>query len=204
MNADRTPKMPVAQTLYGEIVYWVTIVAAIICMIGPVLSMYNVEGNVLNPHYLFAAIFEGKDAHTIWNEVGGGFPGGHFYFTHRKASGKAVEVRVISGPVNYRGITALYSIIRTAEAEETVESYSFDVQTKQDQGQQMKYRQIFDLMPHAGIILDRELRVVDANSRFIQEFKYDYKEVIGQYIHLLLCPIALMWVRPLELFSHSC
>jgi hypothetical protein len=74
--------MPRAQIVYGEIVYWVTIVSAIICMIGPVIAMVSVDDNVLNPHYLFASIFEGKSAETIWNEVGDGFPGGHFYLDH--------------------------------------------------------------------------------------------------------------------------
>ncbi len=41
--------------------------------------MSNTDNNVLNPHFLFAKIFEGKDAQTVWEEVGGGFPGGHFY-----------------------------------------------------------------------------------------------------------------------------
>ena len=81
MTAEEAPKMPRAQTVYGAIVYWVTIVSCLICMVGPVISMANVENNVMNPHYLFAGIFEGKDATTIWQEVGGGFPGGHFWFT---------------------------------------------------------------------------------------------------------------------------
>jgi len=80
MTAEETPIMPRAQLVYGAIVYWITIAAAIICMIGPVISMASVDNNVLNPHYLFAGIFEGKDAATVWQEVGGGFPGGHFYF----------------------------------------------------------------------------------------------------------------------------
>jgi len=79
MSAEERPVMPRAQIIYGEIVYWVTITAAIICMIGPVISMVSVENNVMNPHYLFSSIFEGKNAETIWQEVGGGFPGGHFY-----------------------------------------------------------------------------------------------------------------------------
>ena len=82
MNTDNKPIMPKAQIVYGEIIYWLAILAAIICMIGPVIAMSSVEDNVLNPHYLFASIFEGKDAQTIWNEVGGGFPGGHFYLQH--------------------------------------------------------------------------------------------------------------------------
>ena len=80
MNAEQPPKMPRSQIWYGEIVYLVTILACIICMIGPVLSVASPENNVLNPYKLFNAIFEGKNAKTVWQEAGGGFPGGHFYF----------------------------------------------------------------------------------------------------------------------------
>jgi len=80
MTAEERPKMPRVQLVYGEIIYWSAIVAAILCMIGPVIAMAFVDNNVLNPHYVFAAIFDGKNTETIWQEVGGGFPGGHFWF----------------------------------------------------------------------------------------------------------------------------
>ncbi|MFC1856781.1 hypothetical protein ACFL9U_02000 [Thermodesulfobacteriota bacterium] len=79
MNVEQRPKMPRSQIWYGEIVYWVTILACIVCMIGPVISVASPENNVLNPYKLFNAIFEGKNAQTVWQEAGGGFPGGHFY-----------------------------------------------------------------------------------------------------------------------------
>ena len=82
MSTEQAPKMPRAQTIYGEIVYWITILACIICMIGPVISVAAPEKNVLNPYKLFNAIFQGKDAQTVWQEVGGGFPGGHFYLKY--------------------------------------------------------------------------------------------------------------------------
>ncbi len=82
MNTPETPKMPRAQTIYGAIVYWVTILSCIICMIGPVVSVASPDNNVLDPYKLFNAIFEGKDAETVWQEVGGNFPGGHFYLKH--------------------------------------------------------------------------------------------------------------------------
>ncbi len=82
MNAEKSPEMPRSQIVYGEIVYWVTIVACIICMVGPVISVANPENNKLNPFKLFEAIFQGKSAETVWQEVGGGFPGGHFYLKH--------------------------------------------------------------------------------------------------------------------------
>ncbi|MBW2622033.1 MAG: hypothetical protein JRD68_03940 [Deltaproteobacteria bacterium] len=79
MSASERPKIPDAQIVYGEVVYWITIVAAIFCMVGPVIAVANIDNNVLNPHFLFQAIFEGKTPEVIWEEVGGGFPGGHFY-----------------------------------------------------------------------------------------------------------------------------
>ena len=82
MEVNGKCRIPASQVLYGDIVYWVTILAAIVCMVGPFLSMIFVDRNVLNPHYLFAAVFSGKDVEAIWNEVGRGFPGGHFWYDY--------------------------------------------------------------------------------------------------------------------------
>ena len=82
MSTQKIPKIPKTATLYGSIVYWITIASCIVCMIGPVIAVAFPNKNVMNPYKLFNAIFQGKDAATIWQEVGGGFPGGHFYFTH--------------------------------------------------------------------------------------------------------------------------
>lgn len=82
MSTEKIPSIPKAASVYGAIVYWITIVSCIICMVGPVISVAFPDKNVMNPYKLFNAIFQGKDAATIWNEVGGGFPGGHFYLTN--------------------------------------------------------------------------------------------------------------------------
>ncbi len=82
MSAQETPKIPPVQIVYGAIVYWITILACLICMVGPVISVASPGNNVLNPYKLFTVIFEGKDAQTVWQEVGGEFPGGHFYLNH--------------------------------------------------------------------------------------------------------------------------
>ncbi|MFC2047398.1 hypothetical protein ACFLTK_03900 [Chloroflexota bacterium] len=72
-------KFPVSQIVFGEIIYWLCVLSAIVCMIGPVIALLSVDGNIMNPHYLFASIFEGNTVDVVWNEVGGGFPGGHFW-----------------------------------------------------------------------------------------------------------------------------
>jgi len=73
------PKIPLPQIVYGKIVYWLCLIAAFICAIGPVMGMAFSDNNLLNPHYLFFAIWEGSKPEVVWQEVGGGFPGGHFW-----------------------------------------------------------------------------------------------------------------------------
>ncbi|MDQ7784017.1 MAG: hypothetical protein RDU20_14130 [Desulfomonilaceae bacterium] len=75
-------QMPRAQIWYGEVVYWLCIVSAMICAVGPVISLASPEDNVLNPFALFGAIWQGKTAAEVWQIAGGGFPGGHFYLTN--------------------------------------------------------------------------------------------------------------------------
>lgn len=82
MSTEKAPEMPKSALIYGSIVYWVTIASCIICMIGPVIAVAFPEKNVMNPYKLFNAIFAGKSPEAIWNEVGGGFPGGHFYLKY--------------------------------------------------------------------------------------------------------------------------
>jgi len=79
MSIQNRPKMPPAQIYYGEIVYWITILACIVCMIGPVISLAFPERNILDPYNVFNSIFQGKSAEEVWQSVGGRFPGGHFY-----------------------------------------------------------------------------------------------------------------------------
>ena len=72
-------RIPVSQRVFGETVYWLCVLSAVVCMIGPVIALLSVGNNTMNPHFLFASIFEGNTADEIWREVGGGFPGGHFW-----------------------------------------------------------------------------------------------------------------------------
>lgn len=72
------PKISLPQIVYGEFIYWLSIIAAIICTIGPVIIMVFPDNNVMNPHYLFSTIWVSKSVEAVWQEEGG-FPGGHFW-----------------------------------------------------------------------------------------------------------------------------
>lgn len=93
----REAKVPRAQIVFGEVVYWFCIAAAIICIIGPLIAMLAVGKNVMNPHYLFATIWEGKNAEAIWQEVGGGFPGGHFWLRNLGAGDAFTQLGLVIG-----------------------------------------------------------------------------------------------------------
>ena len=73
------PRSSLPRVVYGRFIYLLSIIAAMICTIGPVIAVVYRDKNFMNPHYLFFAIWQGKDPETVWQEIGGGFPGGHFW-----------------------------------------------------------------------------------------------------------------------------
>lgn len=72
------PKPPLSAFVYGEIVYWGTIVGAIIVIIGFVIAFLT-QANVMDPGYVFSAIWEGKTSTEIWQKAAGSLPRGHWY-----------------------------------------------------------------------------------------------------------------------------
>ena len=96
-HVDERPRMPRAQLVYGEMIYWFAIGAAIICMIGPVIAMAAPENNVINPHFLFSAIFEGKSAEEIWALSGDDISGGHFWMDNLSAGDGFTQLGLVIG-----------------------------------------------------------------------------------------------------------
>ena len=78
----KRPKVPRAQNVYGRLVYWLSIAAAVICTIGSVVTVAFPNNNLMDPHSLFSTIWEGNDPEAVWQEVGEGFPGGHFWINN--------------------------------------------------------------------------------------------------------------------------
>jgi hypothetical protein len=70
---------PLSQRVYGGFVYWLSILAALICTVAEFLTVALPGRNNLNPQYLFSAIWQGKSPSEVWQTVGKGFPGGHFW-----------------------------------------------------------------------------------------------------------------------------
>lgn len=53
------PLVPTSQRVFGELVYWITVISAIICILGPLIAFTDMGNNQLNPHYLMQNIFDG-------------------------------------------------------------------------------------------------------------------------------------------------
>lgn len=80
------PKIKQSQIVFGDIVYWITVIAAIICMIGPVMSFVSIDGNVINPQFLFANMWSGMGIDGILETSGEVQAKGH-YWIHSLSSG---------------------------------------------------------------------------------------------------------------------
>ena len=88
---------PLPQRVYGNIIYWLSIVAAMLCTVAPVIAITFVSKNVMDPHYLFYTIWEGKTAETVWQEVGSGFPGGHFWVSNLTSGDSLTQFGLVLG-----------------------------------------------------------------------------------------------------------
>jgi drug/metabolite transporter (DMT)-like permease len=94
---EERPKIPLPQIVYGKITYWLCFIAALICTIGTVLAIAFPDRNFMDPHYLFFNIWEGNNPETVWQQVGGGFPGGHFWLHNLNAWDGVTHFGIVIG-----------------------------------------------------------------------------------------------------------
>lgn len=78
MAEETRPKPAFAGLLYGEIIYWGTIIGALIAILGSAYAFVS-KSNVMDVSYVFSAIWQGKDTATVWTEGMGQMPHGHWY-----------------------------------------------------------------------------------------------------------------------------
>ena len=68
---------PIAK-IYGEIVYWCTIVASFLVIISTTCAFLGMHA-LIDPAYLFSSIWTGKEAAEIWINSTGQLPDAHWY-----------------------------------------------------------------------------------------------------------------------------
>ena len=87
---DTRPQVAVSGIIYGEFVYWITILGSIIAIIGATIAMFG-AANYLDTSYVFSAIWEGKTTVEIWEGAVGGIPNSHWYLP-RLTNGDALAM----------------------------------------------------------------------------------------------------------------
>ena len=96
-KTENLPVQPLPQRTYGNIIYWLSIAASMVCIIAPVIAVALPNRNVMNPHFLFFAIWSGKSPETIWQEIAGGFPGGHFWLSNLASGDGLTQIGLVLG-----------------------------------------------------------------------------------------------------------
>ena len=91
------PNIKRSQIIFGDVVYWFTIVAAVICTVGPLLSFISMDGNVINPHFLFANMWNGMAPEAIWETSGSGITGGHYWISNITAGDGFTQLGLVMG-----------------------------------------------------------------------------------------------------------
>lgn len=72
------PRVPRAGVVYGEVVYWFTVLGSVIAIVGSTIAMLGAD-NFLDPSYVFSAIWQGESTVEIWEGAVGQIPNGHWY-----------------------------------------------------------------------------------------------------------------------------
>lgn len=80
MTEEEKPKPASENIVYGDIVYWVTICASFIALIGFVTAFVT-KANFVSPSYLITSMWQGKSPAEIWEGAGQSVPVGHWYLS---------------------------------------------------------------------------------------------------------------------------
>ena len=81
MSEQDRPKAPVAGLVYGETIYWGTVISAVIAIIGSVVNFVTTSNHIL-PSALLSKIWQGQDVTRIWEDTVGARPDGHWYLDY--------------------------------------------------------------------------------------------------------------------------
>ena len=74
-------KPTLAGKVYGDIVYWGTVVAALLALLGQVVTFVT-KANYIDPAYMLSAIWQNHSVEKIWQGATGSLPQGHWYLHH--------------------------------------------------------------------------------------------------------------------------
>jgi hypothetical protein len=88
------PVAPFSGIVYGDIIYWGTIAATLVVIVGSIMSFVSTS-NYIDPTYLLSSTWEGKTVEQIWVGAVGVQPDGHWYLS-QMATGTGLTVAGIA------------------------------------------------------------------------------------------------------------
>jgi hypothetical protein len=95
-NNDDRPVVPIAGIVYGDIIYWVTIVATVVVLIGSVMTFVTMD-NYMDATYLLSSIWQGKNVEQIWVGAVGAQPNSHWYLAQLNTGSGLTEAGIALG-----------------------------------------------------------------------------------------------------------
>lgn len=87
---------PLAGRVYGDIVYWGTVVATVLTIFGQIFSFVN-KSNFLPPSYVLSSIWQQTSVEQIWRGALGHMPHGHWYLKHLSTGPGITETSLALG-----------------------------------------------------------------------------------------------------------
>jgi Ni,Fe-hydrogenase I cytochrome b subunit len=90
------PVAPFSGRIYGEIVYWGTVLGTVVAIIGTIYSFLSKE-EYLSTAKSISGIWQQKSVETIWQETVGHLPQGHWYLDHLTEGSGLTELGLAIG-----------------------------------------------------------------------------------------------------------
>ena len=99
-----------AAVAYGETVYWLTIIAAFIVILGTLLSFVSMN-QILTPSYLLTAVLEGNTVNEIWiNSPLQAVPQKHWYLSSLGSGEGLMTLGIATGVFSIIPATAIATL----------------------------------------------------------------------------------------------
>lgn len=81
MQEQNRPKVPLAGIIYGEIVYWGTLLASLVGIFASIFT-FGSRSNLISPSYTLSMIWQNKSPEAIWQGAVGWIPNHHWYLSY--------------------------------------------------------------------------------------------------------------------------
>ena len=69
MTTRRKPSVPISGVVYGEIIYWLTVVSSFVVLLGTIVSFIEAE-SLVSSSYILQSVLNGQSVEDLWNGSG--------------------------------------------------------------------------------------------------------------------------------------